>query len=795
MSAKALASLALFLILPLLMPAAGAQPGVTETKEVLILDAVLEPGLQTIARLPGTAIFNVRIRDASIETVDPTVRAANQHLISGSARITTAGSDWLVNFPFAPDTIYAGDTLLWSFTVIPPVSTPYVSAQGELFLNLTGSATEDNVHKYTTLTLPFAVRILPSPAAFVSIDRSETPRVGPYERHSFVVSALNLDAYPATFRAIATIQASDGIPADTPILVSSPMYLEPGETGQFTVTVVTPRDLFWYRGEQMLIFINVQATTGGAPQTTTYTVELEGFYVSDHLIMVITAFLFQLALVIFLIIFAKRRYERRYLGRPVPPWTIPEERANLDRLKKENPRAHYVLRYFLMEEEYRSALLWFFAYKKVSKKQLKAEIRSVRLRERADEIIAAPTEGLDRRFARIERRFERRIERSAEATQGRLDRLQAKLDRNFEKDHEKDHEKWEKKVEKLQAKHDKPFAKAHKKWKKETEKILADWEKPFRRKKARYEKRLAKAKEAYAKTVKRKDKATWKAWRELHLDWEEDAQVRKKEGQPALPEPELFSQVVGPPELPQPLDLPPKPALPAEPRPARLTQLPPEPQLLKPSIDDSHYAKKAKKIRKVGQRDIRKIEAQMAEKLEHVNQLRHGARDKILIKRDKYLEDSEATAEPGLWDRMLRRTPQQTARRHQVSYIKGLTKERVAEATESERARVERVRHDGARREAELQAQIIRAKGELRMAAKRGVEADRVNVAQRIATLTTELDELKRANVARLTEEEGAAKARLAERVRLAKKEEAEALKRVADSGKPTPAAGEPTRT
>jgi hypothetical protein len=545
----------LSLAAPLLgMPMAAAQmPGAVPIYSDMRMDAAIEPAFQLVAPgassgpYPGAATIRYHANDLSIERSTGT--PLDMHAIEVRAAYLTPNAQsrgWPQPIPTVPSG--AGRApwgLQGQIDIVPAVSTDLPEVRGVVTF-LLYKVTEPSVN--TTIEAHFTLRLAPLPNALIDVLGGDTS-ARPYQDVKFRVRITNTDFYAANYRLRATIIDADGITGSAiPVHGAGSYFLMPQESIIVDMGFRAPREKFWYNGDVALVSIAVEpADTAGPLRTTGHIVEMNGFYLSENLVLLVIVAIAQAFLFVWLILFAKRTYEKRYLGRPIPPWEIPEERSYLERLKREDPRAHYVTRYFLMEEEHRSALLWFYTYKRQSKRQLKAEIRAMELRERADELSVVPVERFDRRRDRIQRRYGRRIERAHAALDAKIQRLQDKLERNFDRDFEKDHAQWEKKVAKLKKKYDKPYHKAKKKWEKETQKILAKWEKPWKKDQEKYEASLAKAKEAYAKKVKKGDKETWKAWRLQMEDWESENKLRKREGRELLPEPPLLSQVVGPP--------------------------------------------------------------------------------------------------------------------------------------------------------------------------------------------------------------------------------------------------------
>jgi hypothetical protein len=167
-------------------------------------------------------------------------------------------------------------------------------------------------------------------------------------------------------------------------------------------------------------------------------------------------------LLILLILFLRRRKERleeEILGKPQKPWTIPVEQVYLRHLKKKDSRAWYVVRHYLMEDEYRSSLLWYKSYKKATRGDRRKEALVLR-QEKA--------------YERWKRSWERAISRPIRKVDRYEASLQRKLDRKARKAHRKQSHKVRKltrqlrslhakKAKRAAGKHQKALAKARKK--------------------------------------------------------------------------------------------------------------------------------------------------------------------------------------------------------------------------------------------------------------------------------------------------------------------------------------------
>ncbi len=229
-----------------------------------------------------------------------------------------------------------------------------------------------------------------------------------------------------------------------------------------------PEDRFWYLTEDCTVMIDVWATDNpGLKKTAVVSIVVDGFYVDPVWVF----WLIAIALAVFLIVLVvkrrKERIEEEILGKPQKPWLIPVEQVYLERLKEKDERAWYMVRHYLMEEEYRSALLWYEAEKQGTKATRQKE-RAI-LREEA-------------KYKRWQRRWEKRIEQPVKDADRFAAKLQKKLDRKATKRHKKRLRAHKKEVAKLEAAHEAAQKKALAKWEKQAAKAekkgLAVPEKP-----------------------------------------------------------------------------------------------------------------------------------------------------------------------------------------------------------------------------------------------------------------------------------------------------------------------------
>lgn len=228
------------------------------------------------------------------------------------------------------------------------------------------------------------------------------------------------------------------------------------ETTEYTVTFQAPEGKAWYFSELCSFSVQVFPTGNeDAAQTIIIGVQVNGGYLDPVWVFWGLALLAALIILLFFLAGRKRRLEEEILGKPQKPWLIPVEKVYLDRLKEEDERAWFVVRHYLMEDEYRSSLLWYANFKKATKNQRVKE-RLVVSHERA--------------YERWRRGWQKKVDKPLRKADRFERKLQRKLDRKADQQTVKERKQWEKLTLKQRAAHEKQVAKANEAWEKEAKK-------------------------------------------------------------------------------------------------------------------------------------------------------------------------------------------------------------------------------------------------------------------------------------------------------------------------------------
>jgi Ni,Fe-hydrogenase III small subunit len=229
---------------------------------------------------------------------------------------------------------------------------------------------------------------------------------------------------------------------------------------EYTVSLQAPAKKFWYAYDSCAVTVEVRPQDNPAQvRTAIIQVQVAGFYVNPVWIINTVEILLVLLLLLFLLARRKARIEEEILGKPQKPWLIPVEVLYLNALRRKDARAWYVVRHYLMEDEYRSSLLWYKSYKKQTKGSRRKEslvLRQEKAYERWKKAsardIAKPLRQADRFEAKLQRKLDRLAEREHRKQLGKY--------RNVKGQMEKAHAK---QVERASAQYEKAAAKARKK--------------------------------------------------------------------------------------------------------------------------------------------------------------------------------------------------------------------------------------------------------------------------------------------------------------------------------------------
>jgi hypothetical protein len=191
--------------------------------------------------------------------------------------------------------------------------------------------------------------------------------IGPDELISVPLEVKNLGSETDSFNFRAY---SD---PDSELIISSPpvLTIDPEDIGYTSIAVASPQ-IFNDPGTAHSIYIEAYSIYDPDKIfTNTVIVTTRGIYVSEvgwFYGALIAPFIL---LGIAFILYRRRRLTEKLIQKPKKPWTLPEEQEYLEELKKKDKEEYENVR-LMMEDEYKSALLWYKDYRKyILKKEIK----------------------------------------------------------------------------------------------------------------------------------------------------------------------------------------------------------------------------------------------------------------------------------------------------------------------------------------------------------------------------------------------------------------------------------------
>ncbi|HUR25100.1 MAG TPA: hypothetical protein VM327_03685 [Candidatus Thermoplasmatota archaeon] len=249
-------------------------------------------------------------------------------------------------------------------------------------------------------------------------------------------------------------------PCNLLVATSGNNLVGPKETKTYTVSARAPEGKLWYFSE--ICTLGIQVAPNDSPssiRSLSAPLIINGGFVDPQWVINTVALLLILFILLLLLARRKARVEEEILGKPQKPWLIPVEALYLKALRRKDARAWYVVRHYLMEDEYRSSLLWYHSYKRQTKGSRKKEalvLRQEKAYERWKKArakdIGKPVRKADRYEAQLQRKLDRKADKEHRKQMGKYRSVLGQM----EKAHGKQ-------VERASEKHEKAAAKARKK--------------------------------------------------------------------------------------------------------------------------------------------------------------------------------------------------------------------------------------------------------------------------------------------------------------------------------------------
>ncbi len=194
-----------------------------------------------------------------------------------------------------------------------------------------------------------------SPANFIEIGEQATTTkfASPKSMVYFDVTIKNTGYYKDTF--VFEIEAENNLLG---LFNEQVVTMEPDETKQVTVGILTPEKLFDPGTPNQIKLYVASSANNSKTLIGNFVVMTQGMYISPLILYsIVLIFIVIIALYIFLTIFKDRR-DRELFGKPDKPWLLPEEKKYLEELR-EKDKEKYAEVMNMMRDEYESSLLWY----------------------------------------------------------------------------------------------------------------------------------------------------------------------------------------------------------------------------------------------------------------------------------------------------------------------------------------------------------------------------------------------------------------------------------------------------
>lgn len=222
---------------------------------------------------------------------------------------------------------------------------------------------------------------------------------------------------------------------DLQVATSTNNVVGPKQTKSYTISARAPESKPWYFSEICTLGVEVAPSDSpGSVRALSVPLIVNGGYVDPQWVINTVVILLLLVLLFFLLARRKSRVEEEILGKPQKPWLIPVEALYLKALRRKDERAWYVVRHYLMEDEYRSSLMWYHSYKKATKGTrkkeglvLRQEKSYERWRKAWQKDIAKPLRQADRHEAQLQKKLDRQAKAHHRKQMGKYRKVMAQM--------------------------------------------------------------------------------------------------------------------------------------------------------------------------------------------------------------------------------------------------------------------------------------------------------------------------------------------------------------------------------
>jgi hypothetical protein len=138
--------------------------------------------------------------------------------------------------------------------------------------------------------------------------------------------------------------------------------LNPGESQDIRIDVLTSERLFDLGTPNKIEIYAVSSGDSNSIHIGTIVVITKGVFISPLIGIIATPIIVVLIILCILFYNIKNKRDQELFGKPTKPWTLPEEKKYLEKLKEKN-KEEYDKVLQMMKDEYQSALLWFEDYR------------------------------------------------------------------------------------------------------------------------------------------------------------------------------------------------------------------------------------------------------------------------------------------------------------------------------------------------------------------------------------------------------------------------------------------------
>lgn len=170
---------------------------------------------------------------------------------------------------------------------------------------------------------------------------------------NFQIDITNRGYYEDLFQF--DIKSNDGLFG---IANEQSINIKPGETKRVSIGVLT-KESFYDPGTPHVIDIYAYSLKDPTKiMVGNVVIITEGIYITPLVWIILIPIIIILLVIYFIFFYLKQKKEQELFGKPKKPWKIPEEKKHLEELKQKDKQAYEKER-LMMEDEYKSALLWY----------------------------------------------------------------------------------------------------------------------------------------------------------------------------------------------------------------------------------------------------------------------------------------------------------------------------------------------------------------------------------------------------------------------------------------------------